>query len=216
MSKLGHLFELREAQTDDDRLWILSLAQDLAEVTVAPLRGVWGEHARAFAKNSIAELFSYQSSGQWKFLIATDRSTSERVGYLILNLDHECPFDRRETYIEDMGVVSEYLGKRVGHFLTDEAARISAEAGVHYLGAHISFTNRRALLAALGNGFELESYRIVRPCTPEAIETTKASEGALERQAQLEKTRKAVLSRRIKRRQRTAARSAKRSSKEES
>lgn len=210
MSKLGHLFALRDANSEDDRQWMLGLAQDLAEVTVAPLRGVWGEQARAFARSSITELFSYESSKQWKFLIATDRANDERVGYLILNMDHECPFDRRETYIEDMGVVSEYLGKRVGHFLTDEAARISGEAGVHYLGAHISFSNRRALLAALGNGFELESYRIVRPCTPEAIETTKASEGALERQTQLEKTRKAVLSRKIKRRQRTAARAARR------
>ena len=210
MSKLSHLYELREVETDEERHWLLELAQDLAEVTVAPLRGVWGEHARAFAKSSIIELFTYQNTRQWRFYIATDRATAERVGYLILNMDHECPFDRRETYIEDMGVVSEYLGKRVGHFLTDEAARISAEAGVHYLGAHISFSNRRALLAALGNGFELESYRIVRPCTPEAIETTKASEGALERQAQLEKTRKAVLSQRIKRRQRSAARAARR------
>ncbi len=214
MSKLGHLFALRDAATEDDRRWILELAQDLAEVTVAPLRGVWGEQARAFARSSISELFSYESSKQWRFLIATDRANDERVGYLILNLDHECPFDRRETYIEDMGVVSEYLGKRVGHFLTDEAARISGEAGIHYLGAHISFSNRRALLAALGNGFELESYRIVRPCTPEAIETTEASEGALERQTQLEKTRKAVLSRKIKRRQRAAARATRRGGEE--
>ena len=191
-------------------MWLLELAQDLAEVTVAPLRGLWGEQARAFAKASILELFSYEASKQWRYYIAIDRATEQRVGYLILNMDHECPFDRRETYIEDMGVVSEYLGKRVGHFLTDEAARISGEAGVPYLGAHISFTNRRALLAALGNGFELESYRIVRPCTPEAIATVKASEGALERQAQLEKTRKAVLSRKIKRRQRSAARAARR------
>ena len=186
--------------------WIVALAEELAEVTVAPLRGVWGEHARRFARESIGKLIPYHRSGTMRFLVACDKLTEQRVGYLILNMHHECPFELRETYIEDMGVVSDYLGKRAGHFLTDEAARISGEAGVHYLGAHISFSNRRALLAALGNGFELESYRIVRPCTPEAVETTKNSEAALERQTQLEKTRKMVLNRRIKRRQRTEAR----------
>ncbi len=209
MSKLNEIFTLRDA-TSDDMGWLLSLAEDLAEVTVAPLRGVWGEHARRFARESITKLIPYSRSGGMRFLIACDRASGEKVGYLILNMHHECPFEQRETYIEDMGVVSEYLGKRAGHFLTDEAARISGEEGVHYLGAHISFSNRRALLAALGNGFELESYRIVRPCTPEAVETTKGSEAALERQTQLEKTRKAVLNRRIKRRQRTEARASRR------
>lgn len=208
--RLEKKFALRDAANDDDFKWIVELAVELAEVTVAPLRGVWGEKARYFAGRSITDLIPYSQSGAIRFLIATDRETDERVGYLILNTDHEGPFEERETYIEDMGVISEYLGKRVGHYLTDQAAKISAEAGVPYLGAHISFANRRALLAALGNGFELESYRIVRPCTPEAMEATRASEGALERQEQNEKTRRAVLSRRIKRRQRRAERQARR------
>jgi hypothetical protein len=209
MSKLNEIFTLREASSDDMD-WLVGLAEELAEVTVAPLRGVWGEHARRFARESIAKLIPYSRSGSMRFLVACDRASGERVGYLILNMHHEDPFETRETYIEDMGVVSEYLGKRAGHFLTDEAARISAEAGVHYLGAHISFSNRRALLAALGNGFELESYRIVRPCTAQALETTAGSEAALERQTQLEKTRKAMLNRRIKRRQRSQARASRR------
>lgn len=205
MSRLNELFSLCDADSED-RAWILDLAEELAEVTVAPLRGVWGEQARKFARESISALMRYVHSGEIRFLVARERASGRRVGYLILNMQHECPFEKRETYIEDMGVVSEFLGKRVGHFLTDEAARLSAEAGVPYLSAHISFANRRALLAALGNGFELESYRIVRPCTPEAIATTAASESALDRQAQLEKTRKALLNRRIKRRQRRSVR----------
>jgi len=203
VARLDELFTLRDA-TSDDFHWILDLAEELAEVTVAPLRGVWGERARAFARTSITKLIPHCKAGTYRFLVALDQATQARVGYLILNLYQECPFETRETYIEDMGVVSEYLGKRVGHYLTDQAARISAEAGVHYLGAHISFSNQRALLAALGNGFELESYRIVRPCTPEAIQTTEASGAALERQEQSEKLRRTLLSRRLKRRQRKA------------
>lgn len=205
MGRLEELFTLRDA-TDDDIAWILGLAEELAEVTVPPLRGVWGEKARTFARQSISSLIPYAKLGAYRFLVATDQQSTERVGYLILNMNHESPFEERETYIEDMGVVSDYLGKRVGHYLTDQAARVTAEAGVGYLGAHISYSNRRALLAALGNGFELESYRIVRPCTGAAVETTKASEGALERQEQLEKNRRAILSRRLKRRQRRSAR----------
>ena len=182
------------------------LAEELAEVTVPPLRGVWGEQARLFARTSITNLLPYAKSGVIRFLVATDRETNERVGYLILNMHHEGPFEERETYIEDMGVVSDYLGKRVGHFLTDQAARLSAEAGVDYLGAHVSFANRRALLAALGNGFELESYRIVRPCSDRAQQATSESEAALERQEQNEKMRRTLLSRRIKRRQRRKSR----------
>lgn len=208
---LEERFALREA-SDADRAWILQLAEELAEVTVPPLRGVWGDKARLFARTSITALFPYSQSGVIRFLIAIDRETEERVGYLILNMHHEGPFEERETYIEDMGVVSDYLGKRVGHYLTDQAARISAEAGVDFVGAHISFSNRRALLAALGNGFELESYRIVRPCTDRAKQATIESEAALERQEQNEKTRKAMLSRRIKRRQRRNSRAARRDS----
>ena len=209
--KLEEKFSLRDASEDDHR-WILDLAQELAEVTVPPLRGVWGEKARHWARSSIVELIPYSRSQSMRFIVAIDRASQERVGYLILNMHHDGPFDDRETYIEDMGVVSEYLGKRVGHYLTDQAARISAEAGVPYLGAHISFANRRALMAALGNGFELESYRIVRPCTEEAKQATKESEAALERQAQNEKTRRTILSRRIKRRQRKAQREQRRES----
>jgi GNAT superfamily N-acetyltransferase len=208
---LEEKFALREA-TEADKTWLIGLAEDLAEVTVPPLRGVWGEKARQFARTSIRSLLPYAESGVMRFVVAIDRETDERVGYLILNMHHEGPFEERETYIEDMGVVSEYLGKRVGHFLTDQAAKISAEAGVDYLGAHISFANRRALLAALGNGFELESYRIVRPCTDRAKVATGESEAALERQEQNEKMRRTLLSRRIKRRQRRKARASKRDS----
>ena len=201
MARLDELFSLRDA-SDDDLLWILDLAEELAEVTVPPLRGVWGAQARAFARASISKLIPDRRDGSLRFLVACDRSNEARVGYLILNLYHECPFEMRECYIEDMGVVSEYLGKRVGHFLTDEAARISGEAGIPYLSAHVSFSNQRALLAALGNGFELESYRIVRPCTPEAAQATRESGIALERQEQAEKLRRTLLFRHIKRRQR--------------
>lgn len=202
---LSERFSLHEADNEDLE-WILALAESLAEVTVPPLRGVWGARARQFARNSITELIKWRHPNAYRFLIARDKSDRQRVGYLILNVNHEGPFEERESYIEDMGIVSEYLGKRAGHFLTDEAAKLSAELGIPYLGAHVSFTNRRALLAALGNGFELESYRIVRPCTEEAIQATKESEAALDRQDQAEKTRRALLSRRLKRRQRKAAR----------
>jgi ribosomal protein S18 acetylase RimI-like enzyme len=194
-------YELREAEPED-LAWILELAEQLAELTVAPLRGVWGQKARDFARLSISQLVPLARTGGMRFLLAWDRSTQQRVGYLLLNLNHECPFEKREAYIEDMGVVSEYLGRRVGHFLTDEAARISAEAGIHFLSAHVSFSNRRALLAALGNGFELESYRIVRPCTELARQLVEQSEHALERQEHSEKIRRLVHSRRVKRRQR--------------
>lgn len=204
MADLHQLYRLRQADPDD-LAWILNLAEELAEVTVAPLRGHWGPQARKFARDSIRQLIREIRTGSMQFLIASDRVTEERVGYLILNLESECPFEKREAYIEDMGVVSEYLGRQAGHFLTDEAARISAEAGLPYLSAHVSFANRRALLAALGNGFELESYRIVRPCTETARQLMDQSGAALERQEQNEKMRRLLLSRKLKRRRRQQA-----------
>ena len=33
----------------------------------------------------------------------------ERVGYLILNMNHECAFEQCKTYIEDMGIVDDTL-----------------------------------------------------------------------------------------------------------
>lgn len=204
MTKLSHLYALRDAD-NDDIAWILELAVQLAEVTVPPIRGAWGQAAQEFVRTSVSELLKYRG-GLIRFLVAIDRADNSRVGYLLLNTNHESPLDDREMYIEDMGVVSEYLGKRVGHFLTDEAARIAGEEGVDYLGAHISGANRRALLAALGNGFELESYRIARPCTDKAAEQTKDSERALERQAEAEKLRRVLLARKRRREQRRKAR----------
>jgi len=205
-SMLNEKFAIHDA-SDDELPWLLNLAETLAEITVPPLRGVWGKKAREFAGRTLRDLIPYRAAGLIRFLIATDRSTGEKVGYVVLNMNHESPMEDRETYIEDLGVVSDYLGKRVAHFLGDQAARISREAGVDYLGAHISYSNRRALLTALSNGFELESYRIVRPCTDSAVQTTKDSEGALERQEQNEKMRRVLLSRKLKRRQRQADRS---------
>lgn len=207
MAEILESFILREADFEDSR-WLLELAAELAEVTVSPLRGVWGERARRFAYDSIERLLPGQRTGGIHFLIACDRISGQRVGYLILNMFHECPFETRETYIEDMGVTSDFMGKGVDRFLTDQAARLTAEAGVPYMGAHISFANRRAYLAALrGNGFQLESYRVLRPCTAEALEATSTSVAALDRQKEIEQRRREFQRRRMKRRQRQQERS---------
>lgn len=198
-------YESREA-TREDVEWISRLAVSLSGVTVAPLRGLWGEAGRQFVLDSVRQLFAMKATGKYRFLIAIDKATQERVGYLLLDLAHHEPTGANEAHIEDMGIVDEYLGRRAGHFLTDEAARVASEEGIDYLGAHISFSNRRALLAALGNGFELEYYRIVRPCTEQAKSTVARAEEALDLQAEGEKRRRILMSRRIKRRKRQEAR----------
>lgn len=195
--------------TFEDIGWIISLAEELAEVTVSPLQGVWGEKARVFARESIQKLVPFIASNGYKFLVCLDKHSSLPVGYLILNMFHESPYETRETYIEDMGVVSGYLGRRVPHFLVGEASRISAEEGVDFMGAHISCLNQRALLTALNIGFELESYRIVMPCTSQAREVVEGSSVALERQSQLEKNRRVIQSRRLKRSRRQQKRAEK-------
>ncbi len=206
-------YELREADREDLE-WVVELAVKLAAVTVAPLRGLWGPAGQDFVASSVKQLIGLKATGQYRFLIASDKATGERVGYLILDLVHHDPTGGAEAFIEDMGIVSDYLGKRAGHFLTDQAARIAGEEGIDYLGAHISFSNRRALLAALGNGFELEFYRIVRPCTEQAKATVARADEALDFQQEAEQRRRVLLSRKIKRRQRQEARAKRRASRE--
>lgn len=118
-------------------------------------------------KVEFEELKRYALQGTYRFLIARDKEKDIPVGYLLLNLFDQDELGRRQTFVEDIAALPDYWGFGVGHFLFDAATKVTADLGLHFMGGEVAAENSR-IEAALRNNFYLESYRVVRPCTPEA------------------------------------------------
>ena len=87
----------------------------------------------------------------------------------MLNLYDQDELGRRQTFVEDIAASKEYWGLGVGHLMFDAATELTAELGLDFMGGEVAAENSR-IEAALRNNFFLESYRVVRPCTPKAKE----------------------------------------------
>ena len=159
-------FEVIDAGAKDME-WIRDLAVQASIHTFSGLRATAQEKAQYIAVE-FEELKRYALQGAYRFLIAIDKEKDDqRVGYLFLNLFDQDDLGRRQTFVEAIAALPEYWGLGVGHILFDASTKVTAELGMHFMGGEVAAENSR-IEAALRNNFYLETYRVVRPCTPEA------------------------------------------------
>lgn len=101
------------------------------------------------------------------FLIA-ENSEKERMGVLILNLNHTSDATgERQSLIEDLDVEPRFWGSPAVNRLVHRAAQVTAENGLTYMVGHVAVGNRRTLLKAQRLGFEIERYHMVMGCEPD-------------------------------------------------
>lgn len=156
-------YEITDAE-EQDLETILELASSVSVFTFNALRST-GQERVAHLRNEFHNLKRYARQGAYRFLVARDRESGKTIGYLLLNLYSHDDLGRRQTFVEDIGASPEYWGRGIGHALFDAATALTAELGIDFMGGEVAATNPR-WEAALRNDFFLESYRVVRPCTP--------------------------------------------------
>ena len=178
---------------------ILELVTSASIFTFNALRSTSQERSR-YVRSEFTELKRYVRQGRYRFLVAKDRELQKTIGYLFLNLYHQDDLGRRQTFVEDIGAFPEYWGRGIGHALFDAATEVTAALGIDFMGGEVAATNPR-WQAALRNNFELESYRVVRPCTPRARALLDQLRQAREAQAKLQEQIEARRARRKERRQ---------------
>lgn len=189
-------FQVVDAELKDMD-WIQALAASASIHTFSGLRSTAAQRAE-YIKVEFEELKRYVIQGAYRFLLARDRETGERAGYLLLNLYDQDELGRRQTFVEDIAALPEYWGLGVGHFLFDAATQITADLGLHFMGGEVAAENSR-IEAALRNNFYLERYRVVRPCTPEAEQLLKDVRAAKQQDAQVQEKLQRLKERRRRR-----------------
>lgn len=103
---------------------------------------------------------------EYAFLVATQGEAP--AGFLILELNQvEETTGELQTLIYHLAVAPEFMGLRVDRVLVAEAAKVTHSRGCRYMIGRISASNRRAVLTALRQGFELERHQVVMACGPE-------------------------------------------------
>lgn len=105
----------------------------------------------------------------YAFLVALEED--RYGGFLILELNQiEETTGESQTLIYHLAVAPEFLGLRIDRLLVKEAAKLTHARGSRYMIGRISASNRRAVLSALRQGFELERHQVVMACGPEGGE----------------------------------------------
>ncbi len=200
---MAERFLITEAVPQDmDNIRELAVAASVH--TFSGLRSTPGERARYVAQEFL-ELKSYHDRGLYRFLVAKDTERENAfAGYLLLNLYDQDDLGRRQTFVEDIASPPEYWGLGVGHLLFDAATEVTASLGLDFMGGEVSANNSR-IEAALRNNFFLESYRVVRPCTPAGVQRMEEVKQSLERQNEITQ-RLGQLKKRRKRLEATRAR----------
>jgi ribosomal protein S18 acetylase RimI-like enzyme len=154
--------------------WILELAVAASTSTFNGLRSTPAECAQGI-RDVYPELKKWVERGQYRFFVCIEDATDKPAGYLMLNLYDVDDLDRRQTFIQDAATLPEYFGKGVQHLLYAEAIRVTAELGIDFVGAEFSSANPY-YETALRNGCILESYKVIRPCTPAAYEKLRVAQ----------------------------------------
>lgn len=160
-------YEIVDAE-EQDWDFILDLATSASIFTFNALRSTSDERSQ-FMRKEFTSLRLWVRQGKYRFLLARDRELDKPVGYLLLNLYGMDDLGRRQTFVEDIGALQEYWGRGIGHALFDHATELTASLGIDFMGGEVAAGNPR-WQAALRNRFELESYRVVRACTPRGQE----------------------------------------------
>ncbi|MFN8611189.1 MAG: GNAT family N-acetyltransferase [Vulcanimicrobiota bacterium] len=183
-----------------ERDWdfILELATSASIFTFNALRSTSQERAQ-FMRKEFASLRMWVRQGKYRFLLARDLEKDQPIGYLLLNLYGMDDLGRRQTFVEDIGALPEYWGRGIGHALFDHATEVTASMGIDFMGGEVAAGNPR-WQAALRNRFELESYRVVRACTPRGREILERCKQTQQAHDQLQEQLKARQEKRARRR----------------
>ena len=119
---------------------------------------------RATAEIDLEDMLSRRR--EFAFLVAVIGETP--AGFLILELNQmEETTGEMQTLVYHFAVAPQYLGLRVDRRLVTEAAKLTHSRGCRYMIGRVSASNRRAMLSALRQGFELERVQLVMACGPE-------------------------------------------------
>lgn len=140
------------------------LLESLTE-SIPDLRDIPGQAIQERAETEVDLEAMLASRREFAFLIAVEGD--DPVGFLILELNQvEETTGETQTLIYHLAVAPSYLGLRVDRRLITEAAKLTHERGSRYMIGRISASNRRAVLSALRQGFELERHQVVMACGP--------------------------------------------------
>jgi GNAT superfamily N-acetyltransferase len=160
--------KVRRARRSDLPFIRTLLAETLAE-SVPAVRDIPNTQIEDMARSDVDLEGMMSQRRQFAFLMAT--VGDEQAGFLILEFNQvEETTGEAQTVIYHMAVKPEYLGHRVDRILVREAAQLTHRRGIRYMVGRISASNRRALLAAMRQGFELERHQLVMACGPGGAE----------------------------------------------
>lgn len=160
--------KVRRARRSDLDFVTELLIESLTESIPHP-RDVTGEEIRDRARTELDLKEMLASRREYAFLIAT--IDTDPVGFLILELNQiEETTGEPQTLIYHLAVAPNYMGLRIDRVLINEAAKLTHSRGCRYMIGRISAGNRRALLTALRQGFELERHQVVIACGAEGKE----------------------------------------------
>ncbi len=145
------------------------LVESLTE-SIPDLRDIPGQAIRERAETELDVEAMLANRREFAFLMAVDDDVP--AGFLILELNQmEETTGETQTLIYHLAVAPAYLGLGVNRRLITEAAKLTHERGSRYMIGRISASNRRALLSALRQGFELERHQVVMACGPNGGES---------------------------------------------
>lgn len=140
------------------------LIESLTE-SIPDLRDIPNQAIRERASREIDLEGMLARRREFAFLVALEGETP--AGFLILELNViEETTGEAQTLIYHLAVAPEFLGRRVDRRLISEAAKLTHSRGCRYMIGRISASNRRAVLSALRQGFELERHQVVMACGP--------------------------------------------------
>ncbi len=119
---------------------------------------------RAHSEIDLEDMLSRRR--EFAFLVAVVGETP--AGFLILELNQvEETTGEMQTLVYHFAVAPEFLGLRVDRKLVSEAAKLTHSRGCRFMIGRVSASNRRAMLSALRQGFELERVQLVMACGPD-------------------------------------------------
>jgi len=154
---------VREAlETDFD--WLRERVVESSVYSIPHVRDVPNDLVRQAANEDFDRVLA--ESDHVVFLIAQNQH-QERMGLLILNLDHRSDATgERQSLIEDLDVEPRFWGTAAVSYLVKRAAQVTAENGLEYMVGRVSVGNRRTLLKSLRLGFQIERYHFCMGCDP--------------------------------------------------